>query len=175
MNYLWAPWRMSYVTHEKKPDDACFLCRGWAEADHAARNLLVARGKAGGVMLNRFPYNAGHLMVAPGRHVATLDALTEEEAADLFRLVCAAQSVMTELMNPEGFNVGVNQGAAAGAGHAAHLHIHVVPRWAGDHNFMTVCADVRVVPEALDATYTRMAPLFAARGFGVDANTPPAS
>lgn len=169
MEHMWAPWRMDYVTHEKSGGDGCFLCQGWAEASAAAaaeKHLVAGRSALGMVILNRFPYNCGHLMVVPARHIAAGRELTADEAVDLWRLVSAAQEALDQAMRPDGFNIGINQGRAGGAGLAGHLHIHVVPRWDGDHNFMTVCADTRVVPEALAETRRRLAPLLASRGYG---------
>lgn len=172
MEHMWAPWRMAYVAAPKTPPDAgrtCFMCAGAAGRANPGAHLVVGRGPSALAMLNRFPYNCGHVMIVPARHVAGVGELTADEALDLWRLTTAAQDALRAAFKPDGFNLGINEGAAAGAGHAGHLHVHVVPRWAGDHNYMTVCADVRVVPEALDDTLRRLTPLMAERGFPADA------
>ncbi len=131
----------------------CFLCGNQASsAGKAEEILIVHRGEACFVMLNRYPYNPGHLLVAPYRHVGDPSQLTKRERAELFDLGVAAQLTLRRTMAPEGFNVGFNIGAAAGAGVADHLHMHIVPRWNGDNNFMPVLADIRCVPEALEKT-----------------------
>ena len=161
MEHLWAPWRMAYVAAPKT--EGCFLCHAanarTAEAE-AAQLVLARRGEAFALM-NRYPYNAGHVMVVPARHVAGLDALSPGEALDCWRLVVDTQKALTTICLPDGYNLGINQGKAGGAGLAEHLHIHVVPRWEGDHNFMTVMADARVVPEALAATAAKIREAFA--------------
>lgn len=161
MEHLWAPWRMGYVAAPKA--EGCFLCQAWRASPDAGESLVVARENGALAMLNRYPYNAGHLMVVPARHVAGMDALTPEEALECWRLTVAAQAALGLVCRPDGFNVGINQGRAGGAGLAEHLHIHVVPRWEGDHNFMTVMADARVVPEALEATAEKLRKAFADR------------
>ncbi len=156
---LWAPWRMEYIRGAREP--GCIFCDYPREdaAKHRARLLLVGRPDAF-VMLNRYPFASSHIMVVPRRHVSDLAELTAAEHAALFELVRDACSVLRPAVNAEGLNVGLNLGAAAGAGIAEHLHVHVVPRWRGDHNFMPVIADVRVMPEALDETWARLEPLF---------------
>ncbi|GFO56928.1 hydrolase [Geomonas sp. Red276] len=154
MERLWAPWRMEYITESKQPE--CIFCR---EGDD--RQLLILhRTELVMVMLNRYPYVNGHVMVAPVRHTCDLDTLSGEEMVALFRGVAFCRRVLVEAGNPDGFNIGINLGKAAGAGVEEHLHIHVVPRWSGDNNFMSVVADIRVVPEALLATYDRLLPFF---------------
>ena len=149
---LWAPWRIEYITAEKA--GGCIFCASAsafsAEADAAQRP--VDHGRHSFTMLNAFPYAPGHLMVAPVRHVGDLDALTDKELLEHMQLVRRAITALREVMNPDGFNVGVNLGTVAGAGVADHLHVHVVPRWQGDTNFMPVLADTRVIPQALEAT-----------------------
>lgn len=145
---LWAPWRIEYIRGPK--EGTCFLCeKGLREtpSDH-----VVHRGQCCYVLLNDFPYNSGHLLVAPYRHVAGLVELTDAERNELLALMTAGTAVLGRLMSPQGFNLGFNLGDAAGAGLAEHVHGHVVPRWVGDTNFMAVLSDTRVVPEALDAT-----------------------
>lgn len=162
MERLWAPWRMRYVARaeEKASGPRCFLCAGWARPEDDRHSLVLARAGTALALLNRYPYGAGHVLVAPARHLAACADLSAAEAADLWRLLTATQQALGLLMRPDGFNIGINQGAAAGAGVADHLHMHVVPRWAGDHNYMTVLADARVLPEALDETWRRLEPLY---------------
>ena len=147
---LWAPWRMEFIRAPKEP--GCFLCRIAAEPARDAENHVVGRRGSALLLLNRYPYNGGHLMATPLRHVATLAELAADEMRDLMALVCRGQKLLERIMRPEGFNVGINQGAAAGAGLQDHLHVHVVPRWEGDTNFMPVLGGARVVPEALADT-----------------------
>jgi ATP adenylyltransferase len=139
--------------------DECLFCSLATRTDDAEAYVL-ARGEASLVVLNAFPYNPGHLMVAPYRHVADLDALDEREVADTGRLIQRCVVVLREEMQPHGFNVGMNLGRVAGAGIPGHLHWHVVPRWNGDTNFMPVVGETRVLPESLDATYAKLAPRF---------------
>ena len=147
---LWAPWRIKYIRGEK--ENECFLCRMLAEtADR--ENLILFRGTTCSVVMNRFPYTSGHLMVCPNRHIAEFADLTEEEDLEMSRLIRMAIDALRAVMQPEGFNIGTNLGAAAGAGLKDHLHRHIVPRWVGDTNFMAVIGDTHVVPEALSATY----------------------
>jgi ATP adenylyltransferase len=146
---LWAPWRMGYINGEK--EDGCLFCRKAEGLDDVADHV-VARGERSFVLLNLFPYNSGHLMVAPYRHTGELEDLAPEEIADLMALVRKAVEVLKNCLRPEGFNVGFNLGKAAGAGIVDHIHLHIVPRWQGDTNFMPVISDTRVVPQALDDT-----------------------
>lgn len=165
MERLWAPWRMTYVSGagEKKEGDGCFFCRAWLERGRERDNLLLARSGGALVMLNRFPYSGGHLLLAPARHVGGLEETTEEEGRELWRLAGLTKAILTKAMSPHGFNIGVNQGRTAGAGVLDHLHVHVVPRWEGDVNFMPVLADVRVMPQALEETWERLKPCFDSR------------
>jgi ATP adenylyltransferase len=148
---LWAPWRIEYVTAPK--DGACIFCAAAraSEGDPAAAHVLE-RGERCFIMLNAFPYASGHLMVAPSRHVAELDALEPDEAAELMRLAQRGVVALRQALAPDGFNLGVNLGDVAGAGFKDHLHLHVVPRWRGDTNFMPLIAATHVMPQALDAT-----------------------
>ena len=151
---LWAPWRIEYVTSAR--DGGCLFCEGPASGDDQAA-LLVERGARCFSMLNAFPYASGHLMIVPYRHVAELEELDQGEQLDLLRLTRRAIAAMREQMNPAGFNIGLNLGRVAGAGFADHLHVHVVPRWEGDTNFMPVIAGTGVISEALDATRQTLA------------------
>jgi ATP adenylyltransferase len=146
MQHMWAPWRMAYLTGHGPT--GCVFCQKVDEhADDA--NLIVTRRERCFVTMNLYPYNNGHLMVVPYRHVASLEDLAPEELLDLMATVNLALAGLRNSMSPAGFNIGVNLGKAAGAGIDTHVHVHVVPRWAGDTNFMPVVADVRVVPESL--------------------------
>jgi ATP adenylyltransferase len=155
---LFAPWRYEYLVSDKQ--DGCIFCEAAASSDDDER-LIVFRGKRVFVLLNRYPYTNGHLMVAPYAHEKWLSDSSGETLAELIALVARAQKILVSEFRTDGLNVGINFGAAAGAGVANHYHVHVVPRWAGDTNFMTVAAGVRVVPEVLAETRRRLVPLFA--------------
>jgi ATP adenylyltransferase len=146
---LWAPWRIEYITGPKK-DGECIFCVA-ASSDDDAASPVIERGDVCFTMLNAFPYAPGHMMVVPVRHISGLDELTDREALELMQLARRAVAALTDVMNPAGFNVGLNLGAVAGAGIVDHLHLHVVPRWQGDTNFMPVLADTHVLPQALEA------------------------
>ena len=154
MDHLWAPWRLAYVAAPKAPgaEEPCFICRGLGEDDDR-RNLIVRRTPLAVVLLNRFPYNNGHLLVAPRAHKGRLDELTPDELLETMEAVRLLVNVLGGLMHPDGYNVGLNLGAAAGAGLPGHLHWHVVPRWHGDTNFMPVVSDTRVIVQSLDALH----------------------
>lgn len=148
MDSLHAPWRIAYILAPKPDQDGGLFTRIAQSADDAA-NLVLARDRTCFALLNRYPYNGGHLMVAPYKQTPTLDNLTEPELAGLMLLTRRCQAALTRVMRPDGFNIGINQGKCAGAGVPEHLHIHVVPRWNGDTNFMPVLAHTGVVPQAL--------------------------
>jgi ATP adenylyltransferase len=154
MDHLWAPWRLSYVAAPPPPagSDPCFLCRGLAEQNDRD-NLIVLRTPLSMVTLNRYPYNNGHLLISPRRHQGRLDELTGEELLDLQLTLQKMVRLLGEILRPDGYNVGLNLGAAAGAGLPGHLHWHVVPRWHGDTNFMAVLSDTRVIVQSLDTLY----------------------
>jgi ATP adenylyltransferase len=164
MERLWSPWRLAYVTGTANPA-GCIFCEAIGSAEQSA--LLVHRGPTCYVILNLYPYNNGHLMVVPNRHVATLAAATGEELTELMALTRFAEIALTEAYQPHGLNVGINLGKAAGAGIIDHLHVHLVPRWNGDTNFMTVVGDVRVLPEDLGQTADRLRPIFARLAAGL--------
>jgi ATP adenylyltransferase len=151
---LWAPWRLEYVQAADE-QDGCVFCLALEGGDE--ERLVVRRGTAAFVLLNRFPYSSGHLLVAPARHVGGLAELEPEEAAEVHALTVDALAALRATYAPDGFNVGWNLGRVAGAGIVGHVHEHVVPRWGGDTNFMPVLADVKVVPEHLEATRRRLA------------------
>ena len=158
---LFAPWRYEYLVSDKS-GKTCFLCGcGAATSREDQSNLVVWRGRKVFVILNRYPYTNGHVMVAPYAHESLLSQSDNETLAELIRTVARAEEILRSAYHADGLNVGINFGSAAGAGLADHYHVHVVPRWSGDTNFMTVAGDVRVVPEEPSKTLERLAPLFA--------------
>ena len=153
MKQIWAPWRLEYVQMEKP--EGCILCEK-PRQDNDALTYILYRGDKNFVIMNCYPYNPGHLMIAPYRHIANLEELTDEELGEHFQIVSRGIKVLRQVFNPGGFNVGINMGMAAGAGIDEHVHTHIVPRRQGDTNSMPVIADVRVVPEALAETYKKL-------------------
>jgi ATP adenylyltransferase len=151
---LWAPWRLAYVANPKHraPGDDCFICAALAGSDDRS-SFIIHRSALSSVMLNRFPYNNGHLLIASKAHKATPADLSDAETLDLQHLLQKMLAILQKTMNPEGFNVGLNLGRVAGAGLPGHLHWHVVPRWNGDTNFMPVVSDTRVIVQSLEACY----------------------
>jgi len=158
MDRLWSPWRLEYVTGTK-PEAGCVFCR--AAAAREADSLIVFERRVCYVILNLYPYNNGHLMVVPARHVPSLSALTAEELHEMADLMQLTERVLEEAYRPQGVNVGINLGKSAGAGVLEHVHMHLVPRWSGDTNFMTVVGEVRVLPEDLQQSAARLRPIFA--------------
>lgn len=154
MKVLWAPWRMEYIVSDQK-GQGCIFCPGTDRSQDAER-LILHVGTLSTVMMNRYPYNNGHLLVAPNRHVPGLEGLSQKEALDLLLTVRRSIDVLKRSMNPEGFNVGLNLGRVAGAGMEDHMHFHIVPRWNGDTNYMTLFGEVRVIPEHIRETYKRL-------------------
>ena len=154
MDHLWTPWRYQYIAGAK-PDNGCIFCAKPAE-DNDEANLIVHRAAHNFVILNLFPYNSGHLMVVPYAHLATLEAAPAETAAELFSLTRHCEALLRRLYRAEGVNLGMNIGACAGAGIAGHIHMHVVPRWTGDANFMSTIGETRVIPEDLATTWRRL-------------------
>ncbi len=159
MKVAWAPWRMEYILGGEKKTE-CIFCPG-EDRSRDEERLILHVDSFTMVMMNRYPYINGHLLVAPVRHVGDMDGLTESELAMLIRMVRSSAGILKRHMNPDGFNIGMNLGKVAGAGVEAHLHFHIVPRWNGDTNYMTVLADVRVIPEHIRQTYGKLLPLFA--------------
>jgi len=155
MKTVWAPWRIEYILDNKKAH-ACIFCDALTTAD----DLTLYKGDRTLVMMNKFPYINGHLLAAPTRHIAALHQLTREEMGDLLATVDASIEILKTVMKPDGFNVGLNLGKVAGAGVEEHLHFHIVPRWFGDVNALTVFADVRVIPEHIKATFNNLKPSF---------------
>lgn len=160
MERLWSPWRMAYIESAHDPAAGCIFCDKPQGGDDRASHI-VARGERAFVMLNAFPYNPGHVMVAPYRHVADLEGADDVDLLEVSHLLRRAIGALRASSNPHGFNVGMNLGQVAGAGIPGHLHWHVVPRWNGDTNFMPVIGETRVLPELLDETYLKLQPLFA--------------
>jgi ATP adenylyltransferase len=158
LDHLWSPWRLAYITGEAR-SKGCVFCEALTDPDGAA--LIVFRGRTCFVILNLFPYNNGHVLVVPNRHIATLASATPEELTELAELTQRAEIVLTEAYTPHGMNMGINLGKPAGAGILDHLHMHVVPRWNGDTNFMTVVGQTRVLAEELPRTAERLRPIFA--------------
>lgn len=154
MDYLFSPWRYRYLAG-REAGAGCVLCAQLAGGDDAAA-LVVFRGPRAAVMLNRYPYTSGHVMVLPLAHAATLAACGAETRAEIIELAARAETILGREYQAQGLNVGMNLGEAAGAGIAGHLHLHVVPRWTGDANFMTVVGETRVLPEELDTTFARL-------------------
>ncbi|HTO91364.1 MAG TPA: HIT domain-containing protein [Candidatus Sulfotelmatobacter sp.] len=161
MNRLWSPWRMEYI-HRAGRERGCLFCRV-ARRARDREDLVLARSPHGLLMLNRFPYNPGHLMVAARRHVGDFGSLTEPERLDLVSLTALAESALLAEYRPHGFNIGANLGRVAGAGFPGHLHLHVVPRWNGDVNFMPTIGETRVLPESLSRTWSRLRRAIAGR------------
>ncbi|MBI3265004.1 MAG: HIT domain-containing protein [Acidobacteria bacterium] len=157
MERLWSPWRLAYVSGSGSQPPGCIFCQAREATDH---ELVVFRGSAAYVILNLFPYNNGHLMIVPNRHVANLSDASAGELAELIEMTRSAEAALREAYKPDGLNVGINLGRSAGAGIVDHLHIHVVPRWAADTNFVTVVGDTRVLPEQLGTTRDRLRPIF---------------
>ena len=157
-NILWAPWRMEYVQNTDKETECIFCCKPREPDDKA--NLIVYRGQYTFVMMNRYPYNNGHLMVMPYRHTSELDSLSQDEKLELFDLLIDSQRVLKEVMKPHGYNVGMNLERTAGAGIVDHLHFHIVPRWDGDTNFMPIVGHTKVISEGLEETWEKLNSVF---------------
>ena len=154
MDYLWTPWRYRYVT-EAKNVSGCVFCNA-AAADRDEEWLIVHRAVKNFVILNRYPYTAGHVMVVPYQHTADFAGLERDTAAEMMLLAQRVQGAIDDVYHPDGFNLGMNLGLSAGAGIADHLHMHIVPRWAGDTNFMSTIGETRLEPEELSVTYTKL-------------------
>ena len=153
MEQIWAPWRIEYIQMEKP--EGCILCDKPRQSTDV-QNYILFRGDKNFIIMNIYPYNAGHLMIAPYRHIANLEELTDEERNEHFEIVSRSTKILRQAFNPAGFNIGINLGKVAGAGIDEHIHTHIVPRWLGDTNFMPVIANVKVVNEALDETYQKL-------------------
>ena len=153
MEKIWAPWRIEYIQMEKP--EGCILCDKPKE-DSDTSNYILYRGDKNFIIMNSYPYNPGHLMIAPYRYVANLEELSDEELHEHWQIVNRSLRILREVFNPGGFNIGINMGRVAGAGLEGHVHTHIVPRWQGDTNFMPVISDVRVIPQALAETYKKL-------------------
>lgn len=164
MDFLWSPWRSSYIEKfkEKKEGqlDECFFCKVLDNPTDEQANLLVARKDLCIVMLNKFPYTSGHLLIAPIRHIATFQELSDDELMDIFRTIRQSISVLEKAFAPAGFNIGVNIGNVAGAGLPGHIHFHIVPRWAGDKNFMYVTGETNVISFSHEDILAKLKPMF---------------
>ncbi len=176
MKHVFAPWRHAWITSTAangtgSPVD-CLFCRVWSDTAHDAQNLVVARGDCCLVMLNRYPYTGGHLLVVPRRHVASVSGLDPESLAAMMQFSASAVAVLERTVSPQGFNLGINQGRAAGAGIPDHVHLHVVPRWSGDTNFMTTVGETRVVSQDLEAARQQIAEGFSRLAGGAAGATP---
>jgi len=154
MKHLWSPWRMTYLENHAK-EEGCVFCNAQARQDDAA-NLIAFRGEHAYVILNRYPYTSGHLMVVPLEHKPDLEQLDPGTRAEMMELTARCMSVLRKVYNPQAFNMGANIGEAAGAGVVEHVHIHIVPRWSGDTNFMSALGETRVLPESLEDTYRKI-------------------
>ncbi len=153
MKRLWRPWRIKYILSPKPQN--CVLCEKIAD-NKDRENYILYRGLNSCIMLNLYPYNSGHLMVVPFRHVPSLEDLDEEELLDFIKLTVKGIEALRRALNPEGFNIGINIGKVAGAGIEDHVHLHIVPRWGGDTNFMPIMAETKIIPELLEQTYERL-------------------
>ena len=159
METMWAPWRSEYISGNSQQDkpkaDVCVFCEALKTTDDHDR-YIIYRGESAFVILNKYPYNNGHMLVMPNRHISRPDMMTEDERFEIMNLIVKAQTVLYDVYNPHGVNIGANIGAAAGAGIAQHMHFHVLPRWNADANFMTTIANTRVIPESLDETWEKI-------------------
>jgi ATP adenylyltransferase len=160
MDYLWTPWRYQYITTTGGAGE-CVFCAAARNADDRV-SLIAHRGERNFVILNRYPYTSGHLMVVPYEHAAAIEDVSEETTAEMMRLARTSVRCLKTLYHPDGLNMGMNLGKSAGAGIAGHLHLHVLPRWTGDTNFMTVVSETRVLPESLEETWERVRAAFQA-------------
>jgi ATP adenylyltransferase len=156
MQHLWAPWRMIYIGQDTHDEGCIFDTKPARDPAEDAEQLIVYRGQLCFVMMNLYPYNTGHLLIAPYAHLASLELLPTETTAELMLLAQRCQAAIRAALNPDGFNLGINEGGIAGAGFPGHMHLHVVPRWSGDTNFMPVIGDVKVMPEFLQQTYAKI-------------------
>lgn len=154
MNHLWSPWRMTYIEKHKN-EEGCVFCSALGQLD-SPENLIIDRGQRAFIILNRYPYTSGHLMVVPYQHLPSLEGLDPGTLTEMMELAVSSTRVLEKVYNAQGFNIGINLGEAAGAGITDHVHLHVVPRWFGDTNFMSSLGQTRVLPETLEDTYWRI-------------------
>ena len=155
MEILWSPWRMEYLERDKRPTNTCVFCDAFQDA-HDRANLVLHRDESCFIIFNRYPYNNGHLLVVPNRHVGDLDDLTSDESANLMHVARYGVRLLRDALRPDAVNVGMNLGSAAGAGILDHVHLHIVPRWEGDTSYMTVLSETRVISEMLAETFDRL-------------------
>lgn len=161
MDNLWAPWRMQYIEKIDKGENGCVFCEKPAQSnDNDKDNLILYRGTSVFVLMNLFPYNNGHLLIVPYRHTSSLSGLTDSEGLELIKCTDKAQQALSAAFHPDAFNIGMNIGRIAGAGIDQHIHLHIVPRWNGDTNFMPVIGETKVISQALGATYDALLPHF---------------
>ncbi|MDD2922868.1 MAG: HIT domain-containing protein [Anaerolineales bacterium] len=158
MKHLWSPWRMKYIEKHTKIN-GCVFCNEQAKTD-SAENLIAFRGESAYVILNRYPYSSGHLMVVPFAHISNIEELDSKTRGEMMELASQCMTALRNIYNPHGFNMGANIGEAAGAGVPGHVHIHIVPRWNGDTNFMSALGETRVLPESLEDTFKRVRDTF---------------
>ncbi|MBN2455065.1 MAG: HIT domain-containing protein [Sedimentisphaerales bacterium] len=154
-NNLWAPWRINYIQGLSETK-GCFICHNLTKPEDDRRNFVLWRCQRSIVVLNKYPYNNGHLLIAPARHISGLDEASDEELLELTKLIGETQKALSLAIKPQGFNVGMNFGRCAGAGLPNHLHIHIVPRWEGDTNFMALCSDTKVISQSLTELYEQL-------------------
>ncbi|MBD3321256.1 MAG: HIT domain-containing protein [Chitinivibrionales bacterium] len=152
---LWAPWRMTYIKGIGHDENTCVFCEA-PKMDDDRKALVLYRGKVSFVILNLYPYNNGHMMVVPYMHTADMLALPDETSAEMWKLVCKCKEALTQAFHPDGFNIGLNQGRVAGAGIDQHIHMHIVPRWSGDTNFMPVVGETKVISQGLEETWDEL-------------------
>ncbi len=157
MKRLWAPWRMEYITGPE--EEGCIFCNA-VEAQNDEKNLVIYRGKLSFVLMNKYPYNNGHLMIAPYKHTGSIPELKDEEFLDMLKLLKKSIVILDKYGSPHGYNIGMNIGRVAGAGIVDHVHIHIVPRWKGDTNFMPVISETKVISEHIELTYKRLKELW---------------
>ena len=170
MDYLWSPWRYKYISGEARRDGCIFCEMAASDPAHDQERLVLFRGRFNLIVLNLFPYNCGHTMIAPYQHTATLAGLEAETLTEIMELTRDLEAALRSAYQPQGLNMGMNLGRAAGAGIEDHLHLHVLPRWNGDANFMTTVGDARVLPEDLGTTYEKLAAFFRGKGASVQGN-----
>lgn len=154
MDKLWAPWRINYISTAKKQKGCLFCAAAKSSADK--QNLILFRSKSVFAILNKYPYNNGHLMISPYRHIRDLGSFTRQEILDMFSTLSKMQDILKKTLNPDGFNIGINSGGSAGAGIPNHLHTHIVPRWKEDTNFMPVLFETKIISQSLDELYVRL-------------------
>lgn len=155
MDHIWSPWRYKFIT-EGAPKDGCVLCRLGQDVEHDEQNFVVLRGASVFIVLNLYPYTAGHMMIVPYNHVRALSGLSEQASAEMMRMTRLAERALEAVYHPHGLNLGMNLGAAAGAGIADHIHMHILPRWTGDANFLSTIGETRMLPEELPTTWLKL-------------------